>query len=337
MDYAVVIGIDHYSKRPLEGAVNDALEFKKWLRAKNKLEEAQIELLVSEEANTIVSGYEIDLAFDRICQMARQNEGPHRLYFYFSGHGLGMTYDNTGLCLRFWPGMFNHCISGLDYKTGFINKGIFSEILIFLDCCREHDTLIKANSPIGPWNMKVGNLTPAILICNSTAYGKLSYEYTEENGQSVTTMDVPYNQKRGAFTSFLINALNGDADPGNGIITALDLKTHIEKNFETFAESKLKKQKAVADTQNGGDAIVVTRINPEVPIRNCEITFLRDTHVTLLGPTLEVIWSGDVQKDQTLTYKLRKGIHVIKDDNHPEIKDKMIINYSEKTVIYEQF
>lgn len=336
MDYAVVIGIDHYAKRPLEGAVKDAEAFKKWLQAKNNLADEQIELLVSEAGNTIVSGVEIDLAFDKICKTARQQEGPHRLYFYFSGHGIGMTYDNTGLCLRYWPGMFNHCISGLDYKTGFINKGIFSEILIFLDCCREHDTLVKANSPIGSWNIKVGDLTPAILICNSTAYGKLSYEYVE-NDPTVTTIDVPYNEKRGAFTSFLINALNGDADPGNGVITALDLKAHIEKNFETFAESKQKKQKAMADTQNGGDTIVVTRINQSSPNSNCMITFLRNTNVTLLGPTLDEIWTGNVNEGQVLPFKLRKGIHVLKDNQNAEVKDKMIINYSEKTVIHEQF
>jgi hypothetical protein len=339
MEFAVVIGIDHYEKKPLKGAVADAHAFAEWLRQKRNINVENLKLLVSEDSNNIVSGTEIDLAFNNICRLARNAPAePHRLYFYFSGHGIGMTFDNTALCLRLWPEFFNHCISGLDYKTGFINKGMFSEILIFFDCCRENDTLIKANSPIGSWNLPTGNrdLIPDIVTCNSTAFGKLSYEYTPEPEMANDDQKTIYNGKRGAFTTFLIDSLNGDADPGNGTITAMDLKKHFQANFKTYAQSKGKQQDASVDTQQRGDGIVLT-VLPQVSEldHNCEITITKNRNVTLFSPTYEQIDTYECAAGMILKLKLEKGIHQLKDNMNPDDQPKNIINYSANTISYD--
>lgn len=349
MNYAIVIGIDHYEKKPLSGAVADAKAFANWLETKGGVQQENLKLFVSNSEDMLVSGPEIDIAIDKINRAARNNNETNRLYFYFSGHGIGVTFDNTALCLRLWPALINHCISGLDYRTWFTNAGAFDEVLIFFDCCREHDTLIKGNSPAGSWNLPIGNRNPKVLICNSTAYGKLSYEVimdplTEKTSDSGAETDGPpkeseSDKKRGAFTTFLIDSLNGDADSdGTGQITALTLKDHIRNNFKSHAEKFKKTQDASADTLNGGDQILICNVPVLLPEYNCEITFERNSNVTLYGPDFESIWQGNVVAGQVLQLKkLAKGFHQLKDNLDATVPPKTFINYSPKTISYERF
>lgn len=346
MNYAIVIGIDHYEKKPLSGAVADAKAFANWLETKGGVQQENLKLFVSNSEDMLVSGPEIDIAIDKINRAARSNSETNRLYFYFSGHGIGVTFDNTALCLRLWPALINHCISGLDYRTWFTNAGAFDEVLIFFDCCREHDTLIKGNSPAGPWNLPIGNRNPKVLICNSTAYGKLSYEViidpvTENNSTNGTDTGQPKesesDKKRGAFTTFLIDSLNGDADSdGKGKITALALKDHIRNNFKSHAEKFKKTQDASADTLNGGDQILICTV-PVLPDINCEITFERNSNITLYGPNLEEVWTGNVVVGQVLQLELTKGFYQLKDNSDTALPSKTFINYSPNTISYERF
>ncbi|MRX41293.1 hypothetical protein GJU43_18550 [Flavobacterium sp. LC2016-23] len=344
MNYAIVIGIDHYEKKPLSGAVADAKAFANWLETKGGVQKENLKLFVSNSEDMLVSGPEIDIAIDKINRVARNNNETNRLYFYFSGHGIGVTFDNTALCLRLWPALINHCISGLDYRTWFTNAGAFDEVLIFFDCCREHDTLIKGNSPAGSWNLPIGNRNPKVLICNSTAYGKLSYEVIiDPPGESKSETDgLPKesasDKKRGAFTTFLIDSLNGDADSdGTGQITALALKDHIRNNFKSHAEKFKKTQDAVADTLNGGDQILICTVPVILPQFNCEITFERNSNVTLYGPNLEDLWTGDVVVGQVLQRNLDKGFYQLKDNLDTTVPPKNFTNYSPKTISYERF
>lgn len=138
MEYAIVIGIDHYAERPLAGAVADADAFAKMLTDKNLISNpSNLKLFKSDISNNKVINYEIDLALDEIVTDAkdRKNEN-HRLYFYFSGHGIGNTFNNTALCMRLWSSRFiNNCISSNNYTAAMVNTGVFDEILVFFDCC----------------------------------------------------------------------------------------------------------------------------------------------------------------------------------------------------------
>jgi|JFJP01.1.fsa_nt_gi hypothetical protein len=351
MNYAVVIGIDHYEKKPLSAAVSDAKGFAKYLFSKNlvsgstdtinkfKYDHADInidkaiednsgadnlKLLLSDTNNSIADSRDIDRAIDDVIQDAKKHrEEKNRLYFYFAGHGIGVTYDKTALCLRYWPNWLNHCISSLDYKSWFINKGVFDEILIFLDCCREYDQNINAYSPAPDWETPIGQKSPKILICNATMYGKLSYE-------------VGSDKKRGAFTSFLIQSLNGDADQNNtGQITAFDLRNHIDKNFESYAVQNGKYQKAQVDPSNGGDTIVVCVVEKLTTNHNFEITFKRNSNVTLKGRDTKPIKTCDVKDGEVWTCQLEQGFSVLVDNVTNEIK--LIENYSENTMSYVEF
>jgi hypothetical protein len=329
MEYAIVIGIDHYDKKPLSGAVSDATAFAKFLADKKLVKDDPffLRLLKSEIQNNIVYGPEIDTALEEITKDARSRRTEkNRLYFYFSGHGIGNTFFNTALCLRLWPGLINHCISGQDYTTGMMNKGAFDEILIFLDCCRENDTTIKGNSPLGDWQNKVGEKVPKLMICNSTIYGKLSYE-----------IDIDSNQKRGAFTSFLIDSLNGDADTERtGKISVVDLKKHIKDNFPGYAKkyNKIQEGTVIADTE--GDTIVICEVAELDTDYNYEITFNRASNVSLLTHLFEPIYTADVKVGEKWKRKLERGTYILKDNNSNE-PPKAIFNFSEKTMSYDEF
>lgn len=327
MEYAVVVGIDHYLQKPLAGAVKDAQHFADWLVQKKLISDPtkNLRLLVSDDANDIASGMEIDRAIEEIISDARTHQEKNRLYFYFSGHGMGITFDNTALCLRSWPAWFHHCLSGADYKSWFINNGAFDEILIFLDCCRENDVTCKPKSPSPEWQYKTGDRVPDILICNSTLYGKLSYEIATDS-----------NQKRGAFTSFLIDSLNGDAaQPNSEAITALDLKNHVNTHFESYAQRNNKDQKGdVYTVGQGGDNIVICRVKELSEKYNYEFTFNRTSKIVLIYPDLREV-EKDVTTGSTWKVMLDRGLHLIKDVQTGEMKT--IFNYSKDTMSHEQF
>lgn len=329
MEYAIVIGIDHYDQRPLAGAVADADAFAKFLTEKKLVSDsANVKLLTSTATNLITLAHEVDLSFEIIVKDARRRKTEkNRLYFYFSGHGIGNTFLNTALCMRLWSSTYiNNCISSYDYLTGFINKGAFDEILIFLDCCREHDTTIKGSSPIGDWQNRVGDRIPKLIVCNSTIYGKLSYEITIDS-----------NQKRGAFTSFLIDSLNGDADlKGSGKITALDLKKHIDDNFLSYAQKFNKIQSGTVFTDTGGDSIIICEVQKLKTEFNYEITFKRNSNVSLLTHQFEEIYRADVTEGEKWKRKLDRGTYLLKDNNSNE-PSKAIFNYSENTMSHDEF
>lgn len=94
MEYAIVIGIDHYDQRPLLGAVADADAFAKFLIDQKLIRNASnLKLLKSDTSNSVALGPEIDKAIEEIVKDARtRRTETNRFYFYFSGHGIGNTF-----------------------------------------------------------------------------------------------------------------------------------------------------------------------------------------------------------------------------------------------------
>lgn len=329
MEYALVIGIDHYTNKPLEGAVADAESFATWLLENELISDPKnnLQLLNSTTTNSRVLQDEIDLILHNFIQDAQEkHEENNRIYFYFSGHGIGNTFHNTALCLRRWPTLINHCISSLHYKDALINSGAFSEILIFLDCCREHDTTIKGSTPLLDYDLVIDNKIPKILVCNSTIYGKYSYEVSNAS-----------NKKRGAFTSFLIESLKGDADIDNvGMITAANLKKHVENNFIGYAQKLGKIQQADLSVEGDISDLVICKVSNHVQKYNCEILFQRNSNITLIGKDTKPLKTADVLVGDKWQLTLETGIYVLQDNYNPN-DQKVLINYSPNTISHETF
>src|SRR5215469_5941856 len=93
-DYAVVVGIDEYpGYRSLKGAVADAKDFAKWLCKEEfgggvPVENCRTVYSVKEPLAPLQD--QIDIAFDEIFAMVPpgKKDQAHRLYVYFSGHGM---------------------------------------------------------------------------------------------------------------------------------------------------------------------------------------------------------------------------------------------------------
>ena len=333
MNYAIVVGIDHYKKRPLNGAVADANAFAGWLTASNQVtvldsppdgKQTYLKLLTSDVGNEIAMGQEIDIALNDIINDAfnHLNE-KNRLYFFFSGHGIGVTFTNTALCLRLWPELGNFCMSGLKYLDGLVNQGVFDEILTFLDCCREYDALKDPRPPGFDYQVPLGTKQPGVITFYSTPYGKLSFEIDEDP-----------NKKRGAFTSFIIEALKGDAADPAGVVTGGSLKKHIDDNFQSYALKYNKIQSATVD-ERGGDNIVICKVAPAAAAYNYVITFNRTADVTLTGPDLSIIYTAWVSPGEQWQKTLKIGFHQLKDNGTGEIK--FFSNYNVNTVNNESF
>lgn len=339
MNYAVVIGIDFYENKPLSAGVRDAVNFSEFLKKKNLVPIENINLLLSDKDTHSTSHEIIDLAIKSVIKDAiRHKTEKNRLYFFFAGHGIADTFENTAMCMKFWPLLPNHCISSSAYKSWFVNKGVFNEILFFLDCCREFDLNIDAKTPNDDWKTQIGDgNSPDILICNSTKYGKLSYEI------NVTNDEIGVDEKRGAFTTFLLNALEGDADKKNtGLITSYDLKNHVNRNFETFAKQNNKLQKGDAYTQGtNGDNIIICDVEKLTTNHNFEIKFKRNSNVTLKGRDTETginaanLKTADVKEGEIWQCKLDQGFSVLVDNVTDE--KKLIENYSKNTMSYVEF
>lgn len=105
-DYAIVVGVRHYSGLPiLSGPETDANNIYEWLLSDTGggLPKANCHLFLSTENPLSPIQDSIDICFGTILNEFQENhkEG-RRLYFYFSGHGLGVEFDDTALVLPPW-------------------------------------------------------------------------------------------------------------------------------------------------------------------------------------------------------------------------------------------
>lgn len=339
-NYAIVVGIDEYHEKPLEGAVGDAVDFAQWLIDSGEIprqqttQEQRLKLIVSKDypnEKDPPTDREINRAVKEIyTEIKKTNERGKRLYFYFAGHGLGLTYTNTALCMRPWTSFFNlDCISTTKYLDGLAQLDLFEEIFFFVDCCRDADVLAEGLGPL--WKQpRMQAVNTKYLICFATKYGERSQEVA-----------IDLSRRRGAFTTFLLRALKGDASNGQGEVRALDLIKHMEDHFKSYTSTLNYVQEVDVNTNLGGNNVLITRVSGAPLPYNCEITFRRDSDdVELLDNNLAKIKSGPVAKGQKWQVKLPIGISVLT-DKHVALgsngREKFIRNHSLNTVSYEQF
>ena len=141
VDFALVIGIDHYSGAPaLSRAVDDAIAIAAWLSDSHGggLVENHIKLVKSQPKPIAPLQKEIDHALREIEAAAKAAQGGRRLYFHFSGHGAGSPESaDVALLLAKWSSSrLEFALSRDDYDKGLRRAGLFDELVFSLDCCR---------------------------------------------------------------------------------------------------------------------------------------------------------------------------------------------------------
>ncbi len=329
-DYALVVGLNDYPDyggggRSLKGAIRDAEKFAKWLRDTETgggLPPNNVKLITSTAAPLAPAQDQIDDALSEIRQDA-ENQPIRRLYVYFSGHGhvSGESRHDVALCLPRWSrDRRNAALSSSRYLAYLEKCTPFTEIVMFLDCCR-----VRQVAAIGlPSNLDcplaVG-VERKTMVAYASEFLKPAFEATaphggdnaagEDDSASAAGED---DEVRGHFTAALLAGLRAGAARVEGGATAHTLKRYLEANVERIAKAAghIQRPQIPLDMKDAeADAMVFGSALPEA---NVEIVF-RAGHagpIELIGPTADVLKRDDVATGPW-RLRLEKGLHQLRD------------------------
>lgn len=290
-DYAIVIGIKDYKQlKPLNGPVQDALDFESWLLnpAGGNLPNHKIDNEISRHVFLIESApnsevplqSDIDKCLDIILTNGEKT-GYRRFYFFFAGHGLGISWKENALCLPAWSTRFiNLALSSSEYLDVVVSSGLFAQVFFFLDCCRDRKLGVRGLHPTIGWP-KPGDGVPN---CESfVAYGaKFNNPAHEAANPSANTEIV-----NGFFSKALMMALNGGAVNVNGEITVNSLKSFLKTKVEELTSAVNINQSVQFEDRFNPDSVVVSGLQVEKV--DVTISFAETGNFILEGPTLNKI------------------------------------------------
>ncbi|UZS00224.1 caspase family protein [Chondrinema litorale] len=234
--FAVIIGIAHYQEEKklhqLDGAINDAQAFYDWaINPKGgKVTTENAILLLSQNNFTQVITDQIEDALINMIQkaLAKKQEDPSlRFYFFFSGHGLGLSINDVAMLVTNWrqyaPG---RGISSFQYNEDIINRGIFSEAFFFIDCCRSRYVGVRPmTSRLRDLGAYEGANNTLSLVAMATSHHTSAYQ---EVGDSASKMSY--------FTRALLSILNGEDFTQTEDITVSQLQGLLEKKTSELAK-----------------------------------------------------------------------------------------------------
>lgn len=228
-NFAIVIGVNDYVEparqglRTLSGAIADAEAVHQWLIDEGEVLPENCHLIRSQRNPLNPIKNDVDRAIVNIIREVRDNlnSDANRLYFYFAGHGMSVERDqeNNGLCMADWEELMKDVasLSSSEYKRKFINEGLFKEVVIWLDCCR--NTKLFFTPQGGPAIVPLGpNIEPRWYIAYATQFQNEAFEVTSASN----------NETRGVFTSVLLEGLSGAAsDSGSRPVTDRELSDYL--------------------------------------------------------------------------------------------------------------
>jgi hypothetical protein len=244
LDFAVIIGIENYiGIGPLGGPHGDALRFTDWLLSTDggklpkqdmKDNNGNIGRFLSTPDYT-PSQDDVDKWLDdTMNRLAAAGKRGRRLYFYFSGHGIGATASNSALLLPKWSyTMRNYALSSEQYFGAFRNKAAFEQLIFLMDCCRNRIVGVQGQQPF--WGAPAPSpLSSESLVFNASQFDSASYEASlPGNGTELNNL-LP----RGLFTEALLAGLSGGAAGRNGRLTVYDLVNYVTMKLKELADSE---------------------------------------------------------------------------------------------------
>lgn len=148
-DHALVVGINAYSKlRPLRGAEADAAAVQEWLTNPDggDVPSANVTTIVSSDYPTPAQPAlarpmtdDIRAELERLVDDAGATlQLGRRLYLYMSGHGFSPSIDESALLMANASTRVLHSLPGVRYANLFRESTIFEEVVLWMDCCRDH-------------------------------------------------------------------------------------------------------------------------------------------------------------------------------------------------------
>ena len=230
-DHALVVGINVYNSfESLDGAVNDANNFYRWLTSSSggDVPAANIKLIVSNGLPGKPSKSEIE---DEIGKWVERYKTDgligRRLYVFLAGHGINVGYlEDCGLLTADASDVFtDRSVPGRRLATAFKQAGAFRQVVLFMDCCRE----IVMQNPSG--DMELLRLLPPVPGAISHLLWGLATHGARSAGERV--LPDPYGdgeQVQGVFSYALIDGLRRAGDI-NGVVTGTRLKDYVQQHM----------------------------------------------------------------------------------------------------------
>lgn len=251
MKKGLAVGISDYMFGQLEGCSADAYDFANLMKwngdSGNGEENFQME-------------YKKDLNRADLKKAIKEHFAKEAdvLLFYFSGHG---ELSETGGNLLTADSDLEEIDSGvsMDFLLAYANTSGARNRIILLDCCHA--------GAIGGGKYTAG-ISPGVTIITSCADSQVSFQI---NG-------------KGAFTSFLLQALRGSAADLSGNITPGSIYTYVDKMMGLADE-----QRPVFKT-NVSSFIILRKTDPAIPwsvLRNIITYFPEPDHEYKLDPSYE--------------------------------------------------
>jgi len=247
--FALVIGIQNYREfEPLAAAHEDATRFCRWLTDVAKVPREHIKQVLGESDGTPTNN-DILVALNSLGLRLRRRAGT-RLYIYFAGHGIGPKVNEVALLpADAHINALNYQVFGAAMMIDHLFKTrYFSEIVMFLDCCREAQEV----TPIGlPYALEpVSDVDPNdpppryCVLVGSNMDGRSFERSAASDPQAGTNVDF----FRGLMTQALLDGLNGAhgaVDPVENAVTTVSLEHYVTQKVATLAKQAGVQQQAV--------------------------------------------------------------------------------------------
>lgn len=267
-DHAVVAGINWYpSYTSLRGPVRDATRFAKWLKSEAYVPPDQVKDILSPPARPAGLADaqptldRVKREFEVLARKAVQKDLfrlGRRLYIFLSGHGIMPTragapsFNETALLMaNADPITLGNHLGGHSYAEWFRAAGVFDEVILFVDCCRDQKDAVALTQPsmtiLPPQRQPARNFYAA-----ATQLASPSFEKPLGNAGEVS----------GVFSYVLMQALESASlcDPA-GMLTGKLLASHLYKEVPLLQEG----QQPDIDYKPEQDIAFVKRPAPKKP------------------------------------------------------------------------
>lgn len=263
-DYAIVVGIDNYPSLPqLTSTRNDVAAFTEWLRkpAPNGggiTDASRIKTIIPPEKQSpdTSDAEPVQKQIDKALRDFGIENGHvvgRRLYFYFSGHGIGIRFNDVAMLMaNASENHLNRNIGLNSYLSLFYRKDLFEEVVFFIDCCRDSTPRIfEAKGP--DYTPKDDIPLPQVedFVFLASTHGNQSF-------------GIPKTQ--GFMTQALLEGLNGKAANQNGFVTSSTLADYVPKRVEELANDNNVEQRPKVERPPSRE-IVFCRFDNKVKVQ----------------------------------------------------------------------
>ena len=237
-DRALVVGINRYPELgKLSGAEHDAKAFYQWVTSAGGVAKKNAALIVSSKYKKAARWRDeqptreaIEDFFYDVVDASKANNAKgeglqvgKRLYMFFSGHGFSPTLDESGVLMANASRDAIQAFAARSWANQIYEYGLFDEVLLFQDACREVMEEGQLSPPFLPKNKLPGLENRRRFAAFSAKNPQLSIE-KKMNGKV-----------RGVFSVTLLEGLSGGArDPQTGEITAGLLKAYLQSNMKSL-------------------------------------------------------------------------------------------------------